>query len=161
MRCSTSCIHAVVPSCRLFPILNMPCFPTPKQLNNTCQSHYRIVASKRGTPSPCSFRILTRLNHFNLRLRPIGLRPSCLTFGVTSACPMFAIRWLTYLAGTGFPPAGIIDLARPHTPLVPFGFGIDYKTEQEFAHIMIFFEKIGFLEAKDNCVKVSTETVIH
>ncbi|PIP81381.1 MAG: hypothetical protein COW84_00215 [Gammaproteobacteria bacterium CG22_combo_CG10-13_8_21_14_all_40_8] len=39
--------------------------------------------------------------------------------------------------------------------------GIDYKTEQEFAHIMIFFEKIGFLEAKDNCVKVSTETVIH
>jgi len=43
----------------------------------------------------------------------------------------------------------------------PFGFGIDYKTEQEFAHIMIFFEKIGFLEAKDNCVKVSTETVIH
>ena len=117
MRCSTSCIHAVVPSCRLFPILNMPCFPTPKQLNNTCQSHYRIVASKRGTPSPCSFRILTRLNHFNLRLRPIGLRPSCLTFGVTSACPIFAIRWLTYLAGTGFPPAGIIDLARPHTPL--------------------------------------------
>ena len=116
MRCSTSCIHAVVPSCRLFPILNMPCFPTPKQLNNTCQSHYRIVASKRGTPSPCSFRILTRLNHFNLRLRPIGLRPSCLTFGVTSACPMFAIRWLTYLAGTGFPPAGIIDLARPHAP---------------------------------------------
>ena len=96
----------------------MPCFPTPKQLNNTCQSHYRIVASKRGTPSPCSFRILTRLNHFNLRLRPIGLRPSCLTFGVTSACPIFAIRWLTYLAGTGFPPAGIIDLARPHTPLV-------------------------------------------
>ena len=36
--------------------------------------------------------------------------------GVTSACPMFAIRWLTYLAGAGFSPAGIIDLARPHTP---------------------------------------------
>ncbi len=29
---------------------------------------------------------------------------------------MFTIRWLTYLAGTGLTPAGIIDLARPHTP---------------------------------------------
>ena len=29
---------------------------------------------------------------------------------------MFATRWLTYLAGTGFSPAGLIDLARPHTP---------------------------------------------
>ncbi len=31
---------------------------------------------------------------------------------------MFAIRWLTYLAGTGLTPAGIIDLARPHTLLI-------------------------------------------
>jgi len=31
---------------------------------------------------------------------------------------MFATRWLTYLAGTGFSPAGIIDLARPHSPLI-------------------------------------------
>jgi len=29
---------------------------------------------------------------------------------------MFAIRWLTYLAGTGVTPAGMIDLARPHSP---------------------------------------------
>ena len=27
---------------------------------------------------------------------------------------MFATRWLTYLARTGFSPVGIIDLARPH-----------------------------------------------
>jgi hypothetical protein len=30
---------------------------------------------------------------------------------------MFATQWLTYLAGTGFTPAGIIDLARPHSVL--------------------------------------------
>ncbi len=59
---------------------------------------------------------LTRLNHFNCRLRPVSLRPSCLTFGVTPAYPMFATRWLTYLAGAGFSPAGIFDLARPHSP---------------------------------------------
>ncbi|WP_428357061.1 transposase [Methyloprofundus sp.] len=46
------------------------------------------------------------------------MRPSCLTFGVTSACPMLTIWWLTYLARAGLSPAGIIDLARPHTPLV-------------------------------------------
>jgi len=34
--------------------------------------------------------------------------------------PMLAIRWLTYLAGAGFSPAGIIDLARPHTPFFLF-----------------------------------------
>ncbi|MBT6419154.1 MAG: hypothetical protein HOK14_02230, partial [Gammaproteobacteria bacterium] len=49
---------------------------------------------------------------------PAGLRPSRLTFGVTSACPMLAIWWLTYLARAGLSPAGIIDLARPHTLLV-------------------------------------------
>ena len=31
---------------------------------------------------------------------------------------MFTIRWLTYLAGAGLSPAGIIDLARPHTPFL-------------------------------------------
>jgi hypothetical protein len=31
---------------------------------------------------------------------------------------MFATRWLTCLAGAGVSPAGIIDLARPHTPYV-------------------------------------------
>jgi len=46
------------------------------------------------------------------------LRPPCLTFGVATACPMFATQWLTCLAGTGFSPAGIIDLARPHSPLI-------------------------------------------
>jgi hypothetical protein len=29
---------------------------------------------------------------------------------------MVATQWLTNLAGTGFTPAGIIDLTRPHTP---------------------------------------------
>ncbi|MBT6576810.1 MAG: hypothetical protein HON51_11430 [Gammaproteobacteria bacterium] len=46
------------------------------------------------------------------------MRPSSLTFGVTSACPMLAIWWLTYLTRAGMTPTGIIDLARPHTPLV-------------------------------------------
>ncbi|MBT5221764.1 MAG: hypothetical protein HOM15_02865, partial [Gammaproteobacteria bacterium] len=45
------------------------------------------------------------------------MRPSRLTFGVTSACPMLTIWWLTYLARAGLSPAGIIDLARTHTPL--------------------------------------------
>jgi len=116
---STSCIHAVVPSCRLFPMSNMPCFTTPKQFYNTCQSRYRIGTSKRGTLSSCLGKIISRLNHFSLRLRPASLRPSCLTFGVTSACPMFTIWWLTYLTRVGLPPAGIIDLARPHTPIIP------------------------------------------
>jgi len=35
---------------------------------------------------------------------------------------MLAIWWLTYLARTGLSPAGIIDLARPHTPFFPFFF---------------------------------------
>lgn len=95
----------------------MPCFTTPKQLYGSCLTYHRIEASRRGTLSPCLY-ILTRLNHFSLRLRPAALRPSCLTFGVTSACPMLATRWMAYLAGTGISPTGIIDLARPHTPLI-------------------------------------------
>jgi len=71
--------------------------------------------SKIKLAAPLIFVKFSRLNHFNLRLRPAGLRPSCLTFGVTSACPMFAIWWLTYPARAGLSPAGIIDLARPHT----------------------------------------------
>ena len=34
---------------------------------------------------------------------------------------MIATRWVTSLAGTGFTPVGIIDLARPHTPLILSG----------------------------------------
>jgi hypothetical protein len=41
----------------------------------------------RVTRHPARERILTRLNHFNLRLRPIGLRPSYLIFGVTYRLP--------------------------------------------------------------------------
>ena len=96
----------------------MPCFTTPKQLDDTCHAHHKMVASRRGNLSPCLCKILTRLNRFSCRLRPVALRPSCLTFGVTSACPMLAIRWLTCLAGAGVPPAGIIDLARPHSPII-------------------------------------------
>jgi len=33
---------------------------------------------------------------------------------------MFTIWWLTYLARAGLSPAGIIDLARPHTPWFSF-----------------------------------------
>jgi len=102
----------------LFPMSSMPCFTTPKQLYDTCHARHRMGTSRRGTLSPCLRKIISRLNHFNLRLRPAGLRPSCLTFGVTSACPMFTIWWLTYLARAGLSPAGIIDLARPHTPLI-------------------------------------------
>jgi len=94
---------------------NMPCFTTPKQFYNTCHARHRMGTSRKGTLSSCLRKIISRLNHFNFRLRPAGLRPSCLTFGVTSACPMFTIWWLTYLARTGLSPAGIIDLARPHT----------------------------------------------
>ena len=105
-----------LPSCRLFPMSNMPCFTTPKQFYDTCHARHRMGTSRRGTLSSCLRKIISRLNHFNFRLRPAGLCPSCLTFGVTSACPMFTIWWLTYLARTGLPPAGIFDLARPHTP---------------------------------------------
>ena len=94
----------------------MPCFTTPKQFYDTCHAHHKMGTSRRGTLSSCLRKIISRLNHFNLRLRPAGLRPSCLTFGVTSACPMFTIWWLTYLARVGLSPTGIIDLARPHTP---------------------------------------------
>ncbi len=70
-----------------------------------------------GALSPCLRKIISRPDHFNLRLRPTGLHPWCLIFGVTAACPMVAIWWLAYLARAGLSPAGIIDLAR-HTPLV-------------------------------------------
>ncbi len=69
----------------------MPCFTTPKQLHNTCQSRHGMGTSRRGTLSSCLRKIISRLNHFNFRLRPAGLRPSCLTFRVTSACPMLTI----------------------------------------------------------------------
>jgi len=75
---------------------------------------------QEGKPVALLVWKLTRLNHFSLRLRPVALRTSCLTFGVASACPMLATRWLTCLAGTGVSPAGIIDLARPHPPLIIF-----------------------------------------
>ena len=64
-------------------------------------------------------QLFTRLNHFSLRLRPVGLLASCLTFGITPAGPMLAIRWLACLAGVGLTPTGINDLARPHTPIIP------------------------------------------
>jgi len=73
-----------LPSCRLFPMSSMPCFTTPKQFYDTCHARHRMRASKRGTLSS----IISRLNHFNFRLRPVGLFPSCLTFEVTSAYPM-------------------------------------------------------------------------
>ena len=104
---------------------NMPCFTTPKQLYETCLSRHRMGTSRRGTLSSCLRKIISRLNHFNFRLRPAGLRPSCLTFGVTSACPMFTIWWLTYLARAGLSPAGIIDLARPHTPIIVMIIALD------------------------------------
>jgi len=47
---------------------------------------------QKGYPVALLVWKLTRLNHFNFRLRPVGLRTSCLTFGVTSAYPMFATR---------------------------------------------------------------------
>ena len=58
--------------------------------------------------------VLTRLNHFSLRLRPVVLIALCLTFGITPAGPGSSIQWLACLTGAGFTPAGICDLARPH-----------------------------------------------
>jgi len=122
----------------------MPCFTTPKQLYDTCHPRHRIGTSRRGTLSSCLRKIISRLNHFNFRLRPVGSRPSCLTFGVTSACPMFTIWWLTYLARAGLSPAGIIDLARPHTPLIPPNLSNDLKIELYFARsrMRIKFDRI-------------------
>jgi hypothetical protein len=73
--------------CRLFPMSNMPCFQTPKSFYHTCHSHHKMVASREGTLSPNSCMDLTRLNHFNIHLRPAVLRPSYLTFGVTYRLP--------------------------------------------------------------------------
>jgi hypothetical protein len=87
-------------------------------LYDTCLAHHKMGAARRGTLSFCLCKIFTRLNHFSLCLRPVSSRPSCLTFGVNSAYPMFTTRWLTYLAGAGLSLAGIIDLDWPHTPLI-------------------------------------------
>ncbi len=130
----------------------MPCFTTPKQLYDTCHARHRMGASRRGTLSPCLCKILTRLNHFSLRLRPVALRPSCLTFGVTSACPMFATRWLTYLAGTGVSPAGIIDLARPHTPIILVVYAaIPLRRLPRLVHLLCF--QIIFVEHVEVALK--------
>ena len=113
-------------NCQVLPRLpnnfnDMPCSMTPKVSSTPAQ--YRntrwCFRANRG-PQPPQKSVLTRLNHFSLRLRPAVLRTPCLTFGVSSACPMLATRWLTYLAGTGVSPDGIIDLARPHTPFTFF-----------------------------------------
>ena len=40
-----------LPSCRLFPMSNMPCFTTPKQFYDTCHSHHRIGTSRKGNLS--------------------------------------------------------------------------------------------------------------
>jgi len=63
-------------------------------------------------------RAMSGQNHFSLRLWPVALRQPCLAFRVTSARPVFTIWWLTYLATAALTSAGIIDLARPHAPLI-------------------------------------------
>jgi hypothetical protein len=125
----------------------MPCFTTPKQLYNTCHTRYRIWTSKWGTLSSCLHKIISRLNHFNFRLRPVGLRPSCLTFGVTSACPMFTIRWLTYLAGTGLTPVEIIDLARPHTPV--FSTWLKFLSQNQDLIYFLFLKLMKVPQSND------------
>jgi len=52
------------------------------------------------------------INHFNLRA---GLRLLCLTFAVIYVWPMFVIWQLIHLARARLLPAGITNLARPHT----------------------------------------------
>ncbi len=106
-------------------VANSSCYPTCHALQP--RSSYMILVSRiiqwwfpEGVRCHPACLNLTRLNHFSLRLRPAVLRTSCLTFGVASACSMVAIWWLTYLARVGFPPTGIIDLARPHTPIFYF-----------------------------------------
>ena len=119
---------------------NMPCFTTPKQFYDTCHARHRIGTSRKGTLSSCLRKTISRLNHFNLRLRPAGLRPSCSTFGVTFACPMLTIWWLTYLARAGLSPAGIIDLARPHTLLVFLYY--TYGTSKIYDFSFCFFSSL-------------------
>ena len=77
-----------LPSCRLFPFSSMPCFTTPKQSYDSCQN---TSTSRMGTLSSCLRKIISRLNHFSFFNRPVDLRPSCLTLGVTFACPMLTI----------------------------------------------------------------------
>ncbi|MCU7858550.1 MAG: transposase domain-containing protein, partial [Candidatus Thiodiazotropha sp. (ex Lucinoma kastoroae)] len=54
--------------------------------------------------------------------------------------PMLATRWLTYLAGTGVTPAGIIDLARPHTPFLSFHFSGNPRGAQASATLYTLVE---------------------
>ena len=74
-----------------------------------------MVTSAGSTASSLALKF-SRLNHFSFRLRPAVSIPLCLTFAITPASPRFSFRWLACLAGAGFSPAGIRDLARPHRP---------------------------------------------
>jgi hypothetical protein len=140
----------------------MPCFTIPKQFYDTCLAHHKIVTSRSRNLSSCLCNLLTRLNNFNLRLRPIGLRPSCLTFGITSACPMFTIWWLTYLTRVGFPPTGIIDLARPHSTLslnqlldtfyIPASLFFRYR-KFNLTFQMIIKNSRNFINGKRGCIR--------
>ena len=76
---------------------------------------YPMVTSAGSTASSLALK-LSRLNHFSFRLRPAVSITLCLTFGITPAGPRFSYRWLACLAGPGFPPAEIRDLAWPHCP---------------------------------------------
>ena len=61
-----------------------------------CATHHfslhMLLASELVTPSPYPILCISRLNHFSLRLRPVGSLPLCLIFGITPADPRFASR---------------------------------------------------------------------
>jgi len=57
-------------------------------------SLHSLLASRIANPSPYPILSISRLNHFSLRLRPVGSFPLCLIFGITPADPRFTSRWV-------------------------------------------------------------------
>jgi len=58
----------------------------------TILSLHTLLASELAIPSPYPILSISRLNHFSLRLRPVGSLHLCLIFGITPADPRFTSR---------------------------------------------------------------------
>jgi hypothetical protein len=91
-----------LPGCRLSSISNMPCSQTPGRLVQLAiLSLHTLLASELAIPSPYPILSISRLNHFSLRLRPVGSFPLCLIFGITPADPGFTSRRVANLYRSG------------------------------------------------------------
>ena len=105
-RISRVAVYSQCPTCHALG-------PRRGKIAQTIQHHFMVTSAGSRASSPALK--LSRLNHFNIRgLRPVGSITLCLTFGITPASPRLSSRWLACLAGTGFSPVEINDLARPH-----------------------------------------------